>query len=113
MGKDTLVVLWTSGDKETAMNMVLMYSKNAKVRGWWKDVILIVWGPSAKLAVEDEEIQAHLKAMKEAGITLEACKACADMYGASEGLEGLGIEVLYIGERFTEYLKNDYTVITI
>ncbi|KXS47386.1 MAG: hypothetical protein AWL62_2688, partial [Halanaerobium sp. T82-1] len=33
--KNSLVVLWTSGDKEVAKKMVFMYTLNAKTRGWW------------------------------------------------------------------------------
>ena len=35
---DTLVVLWSSGDKEVATKMAFMYTLNAKLRGWRKDV---------------------------------------------------------------------------
>lgn len=41
--KDKLIVLWTSGDKEVALNMVFMYTLNAKKKGWWDEVGLIVW----------------------------------------------------------------------
>ncbi|TCO70689.1 hypothetical protein, partial [Marinisporobacter balticus] len=57
--KDKLVVLWTSGDREVAFKMVFMYTLNAKLKGWWKDVTLIVWGPSSKLLSEDAEVQVY------------------------------------------------------
>ncbi|NLO58002.1 MAG: DsrE family protein, partial [Synergistaceae bacterium] len=41
-----LVVLWTSGEKETAMSMVMLYSLNSKLKGWWDEVTLLVWGAS-------------------------------------------------------------------
>ena len=41
--KKSLVVLWTSGDREVALKMVFMYTLNAKLKGWWEEVILIVW----------------------------------------------------------------------
>ncbi len=113
MEKDTLVVLWTSDDKDTAFEMVFMYTKNSKVRGWWKNVVLIIWGPSAKLAAGDEDIRNGLKEMREAGVVLEACKACSDMYGVSESLEELGVDVKYMGVPFTTYLKEEYAVITV
>ena len=113
MGKDTLVVLWSGADKETAKKMVFMYSKNAKIRGWWKDVILVIWGPSAQLVAGDGEIRDSIKELAQAGIVLEACKACSDMYGVSGDLEELGVDVKYIGEQFTAYLKEEYTVIAL
>jgi hypothetical protein len=105
---DKLVVLWSSGDREVATKMAFMYTLNAKRRGWWKDVTLVVWGPSAKLLTEDSELQDRIEEMTEAGVGLLACKACSDSYGVSESLEKLGIEVKYMGEPLTQILKDDY-----
>lgn len=102
-----LVVVWSSGDREVAMKMVFMYTLNSKLKGWWKEVDLIVWGPSSKLISVDTELQAYLPSMKENGVKLMACKRCSDMYGVSDDLEGLGIEVKYMGEPLTQFLKNN------
>lgn len=110
--KDQCVIVWTSGDREVALKMVFMYARNAKLKGWWKEVTLVVWGPSAKLLSQDEELQTAVKAMISNGVEILACKACADSYGVSAILEGLGIEVKYMGEPLTNYLKNDVKVIT-
>jgi hypothetical protein len=107
MEPDTLVVVWSSGDRDVALKMAFMYTLNAKRRGWWKEVALIVWGPSARLLTEDRELQGRIEEMKEAGVGLLACKACSDSYGVSERLEQLGIEVKYMGEPFTQILKDD------
>lgn len=111
--EDSLVVLWTSGDREVALNMVFMYTLNAKRRKWWEEVRLIVWGPSAKLLSEDQELQGEILQMREAGVVLEACKACADRYGVSTDLEQLGIDVRYMGIPLTEYLKEGRHVLAI
>jgi hypothetical protein len=105
---DTLVVVWSSGDKEVATKMAFLYTLNAKRRGWWGNVTLIVWGPSAKLLTQDRELQDRIGEMREAGVGLKACKACSDSYGASESLEKLGVEVQYMGEPFTQILKDEY-----
>lgn len=110
--KNTLVVLWTSGDREVALKMVFMYTLNAKLKGWWKEAIFIVWGPSAKLLAEDTELQEQIQKMDEAGIVLEACKKCSDMYGVSEKLEAMNIDVRYMGEPLTNYLKEGMSTIT-
>lgn len=109
---DKLVVLWTSGDPEVAKKMVFMYVYNAKKAGWWEEVTFIIWGPSSRLLAEDEELQGRLQDMKETGINLEACKACADQYGVSGKLEDLGVDVKYMGEPLTKYIKQNYHVIT-
>lgn len=113
--KDTqLSLIWTSADKETATNMALMYAGNSRAMGWWKNVRLIIWGPSVKLAARDADIQERLREMKEYGVELWACKACSDNYGLSDALEVQGIEVFYVGEAVTEMLRSgDWTTLTV
>ena len=84
-----------------------MYTFYAKERGWWQDIQLIVWGPSSKLLSEDKELQDYIKKMKDKGVEIVACKACADSYGVSGKLEDLGIEVKYMGMPLTELLKSE------
>ena len=62
---DQLLIVWTSGDPDVAHKMVFMYANNAQKNGWWDQVTLLIWGPSAKLSSEDKDIQASLKEMKE------------------------------------------------
>ena len=107
-----LAVLWTSGDPEVATRVAFMYTLNAKRQGWFDEVTLIVWGPSAKLSSENPEIQESLKKMKEQGVELIACKGCADQYGVSVKLEDLGIEVKYTGTYLTDFLKSGKKVVT-
>ena len=70
-----------------------MYTLNAKKRGWIDVVHLVIWGPSAKLLVENEELQNEVKAMQEAGVVVEACVACANNYGVADELRALDIDV--------------------
>lgn len=109
---DSLVVIWTSGDKDVAMNMVFMYVLNAKRRNWWKDLRIIVWGPSALLASNDPDIQKEITRMLEAGVLFEACKACADRYGVTNLLSDLDIEVKYMGIPLTQYIREGRHVIS-
>ncbi|MCF8033758.1 MAG: DsrE family protein [Desulfarculaceae bacterium] len=110
--KDTVVIIWSSRDREVAKNMVFMYAKNSRLKGWWPKVRLVVWGPSAALIAEDAELQAELEEARQAGVELLACRACADRYGVAERLESLGIEVIYMGQPLTEYLQSGLPVLT-
>jgi hypothetical protein len=110
--EDSLVVVWSSGDKEVAVNMVFMYTLNSKKNDWWDEVTLIVWGPSSRLLAGDKELQEKIREMKETGVILEACKACVDRYGVSEKLESLGLEVKYMGVPLTEYAKQGKRIMT-
>ena len=105
---DELVVLWTSGDREVALKMAFMYTFNSKRFKWgWKNVTLVVWGPSAKLLTEDKELQERIFDMKERGVKLQACKKCSDLYRVSDDLRRLGIEVKYMGKPLTDYLRDE------
>ena len=108
-GPDSLVVLWTRGDKEFAEEMAFMYTLNAAKYGWWDAVTLIVWGPSAPLLAEDEDLQATVSEMQDEGIAVEACRACAEDFGVEEDLEAMDIDVRYMGEALTDYLKDEST----
>ena len=107
-----LAVLWTSGDPQVATHVCFMYTNSAKKQGWFDEVTLIIWGPSAKLLCENEELQEYIKNMKDNGVKLEACFYCAKMYGVEDKLSELGVEVKGMGTPLTDYLKKDWKVIT-
>ena len=110
--KDKLVVVWSSGDRDVALKVAFMYTLNAKKKGWWREVTLVVWGPSAELLSRDKELQDYLAEMKKEGVVLEACVSCADMYGVSDDLRKLEIDVKKMGQPLTEYIKEGCGVIT-
>jgi hypothetical protein len=109
---DKLVVLWTTGDKEVALKMVHMYVSNAMIHEWWQDIHLIVWGPSAKLLSEDEDLKESVAEMLRHGVKISACKACADSYNVTTILRNMEIDIQYMGVPLTEYLKSDTKIIT-
>lgn len=109
---DSLVVIWSSGDREVAKKMVFMYTKNSRIKDWWGKVRLVVWGPSAQLLATDLELQEELEDLKAAGVELLACKACTDLYGVTDKIEALGIQVIYMGAPLTEMLKTGWTCLT-
>ena len=110
--KQRLAVVWTSADPEVAEKVCFMYTHNAKLQSWFDDVVLIVWGPSAKLLSENKDLQAQIKLMIADGIKVEACIACANMYGVADSLKALGIDVKGMGSVLSGYLKDDWKVLT-
>ena len=107
-----LAVLWTSSDPEVAEKVCFMYAINAKKQGWFDEVVLIIWGPSAKLLAENEDLQADIKKMADAGIKVVACIACDKMYGVDHDLADLDIDVLPMGIPLTNYLKDDWRTLS-
>lgn len=109
---DKLVMLWISDDIDAAEKMAFMYAHTAKKAGWFKEVTLIIWGPSAKLISENEKLQEKIKAMQADGIKVEACVACARQYGVDGKLKELGYDVKGMGTHLTNYLKSEAKVIS-
>ncbi len=111
--KNKLAVLWTSDDPNLAEKMAFMYTYNAKRNNWFDEVVLIIWGPSAKLAAENPMIQEYIKKMQDAGIKTEACLYCAKMYEVDKKLEALGVDVKGMGIPLSEYLKNRWSTLSL
>ena len=109
---DKLVIVWTSDDPYTAERMVLMYAHASKTAGWFDEVTLIIWGPSAKMVAENIKIQEKLLAMQADGVQIRACIVCANMYEVTDDLRALGFDVQAMGRPLTDYLKSGAKVLT-
>jgi hypothetical protein len=107
-----LCVVWSSGDPGVAKNVCFMYTFNAKKRRWIDVVHLVVWGPSAKLLTENEDLQNEVKAMQKAGVVVEACVVCANNYGVADALRSLEIDVKPMGVPLSDRLKGSWKVLT-
>jgi hypothetical protein len=110
---DKLLILWTSNNKETAINMVFMYAENSMLKKWWKEVTLLIWGSSSKLVSDDQEIQNYIKSLQMNNVRIIACKQCAENYDIVQQLEKQNIEVFYTGEFLSNWLKSGKKIITI
>jgi hypothetical protein len=112
LANDKLVIVWTSDDPYLAERMVLMYAHAAKTAGWFSDVTLIIWGPSAKLVAENIKIQEKLLTMQKDGIVIEVCIVCANAYGVTEDLRKLDFDIKGMGKPLTDYLKSEAKMLT-
>lgn len=110
--KDRLAVVWSSADPDVAHQVCLMYAHAAGKHKWFDEVRLVVWGPSAKLLAEDDEIQKKVKAMMADGIRVEACVVCARNLKSDKALADLGVDIRPMGKPLSEYLKDDWKVLT-
>lgn len=110
---DKLNILWTTDNKDTVFNMVAMYALNSITHNWWNRVNVIIWGAAAKLAGTDTQVQTEIKEMLRQGINVEACKDCCNNFGVSERLTTIGVNVRYMGQPLTEYIKADEKILTI
>ncbi len=106
-------ILWVNDNPQVAEKMVFMYATNSKKAVWWDEVEIIVWGPTAKLIAENEMVQGLIKTAQDEGVSILACKSCADSFGVSDKLLSLGIEVKYMGVPLTDLIKADEKLITV
>ncbi|WP_455276209.1 DsrE family protein [[Eubacterium] cellulosolvens] len=106
MSSSKIVVIIASGDKET-IEAGLMYGHNAKKKDWMEDVKIILFGPSERTVVKDEQISSKIKDIIPK-VEIFACKACSDEYGVSTELEKIGVVVEYVGERQSNLIKDGY-----
>lgn len=106
-------ILWTTDNKETAINMICLYAHNAKKQGWIENVTILIWGASQTLVSQDKDIQEKIKAMIDDGVEVIACKKCAENVGVVEDLEDCGINIFYTGQLLSAWIMSKDTVITI
>ena len=107
-----LLIVWSTEEIEVAKKMVLLYGSVILPRGYWERAHLMIWGPSARVLAENEELQTMLKTLQESGVETSACVVCSDDYGVSAKLESLGVATMHTGELLTQALQNDWKVIT-
>ena len=102
-----LLIVWSSGEKEVAKKLVLLYGSVMLERKYWDEATIMIWGPSAKLLAEDKELQKQFKVVQDSGVKFNACVVCTDDYGVSEQLRELGVDLIHTGEMLTESLQSD------
>ncbi len=107
-----LLIVWSTAEIEVAKKMVLLYSSVILPRGYWDQAHLMIWGPSAKLLAENEELQGMVSKIKQTGVELSCCVVCSDEYAVTETLDSLGIDMIHTGELLTNALKEEWKVIT-
>jgi hypothetical protein len=106
-------ILWTTDNKDTALNMICLYAHNAKKQGWIENVTILIWGASQTLVSQDKEIQETIKAMINDGVEVIACKACAEKMGVSDSLQSCGINTFYTGDILSNWIKSGENIVSI
>lgn len=105
--QNKLLIVWSSGEKEVAKKLVLLYGSVMLDRKYWDEATIMIWGPSAVILAQDEELQAQFKVVQDSGVKFNACVVCTDDYGVSDKLKELGVDLIHTGEMLTEALQSD------
>jgi hypothetical protein len=106
-------ILWTTDNKETALNMICLYAHNAKVKNWMEKVTVLVWGASQTLISKDTELQNKIKNMIEDGVVVLACKHCAEELGVATSLMKCGIDTHSTGELLSDWIKSGEPIVSV
>lgn len=101
-----LLIVIATGDREKAL-AALMYTRNVVKNKWLDDIKVVLFGPSEKLATQDDKVAWFLKEIV-AATECFACKAVSDNDGVSEKLEEAGIRVEYVGTVVSDAIKEGY-----
>ncbi len=107
MMTDNLLIIIASGDEDKVLTG-LMYAKNAIKYNWMPEVRVVFFGPSQGLLVNNSKVSESASELAQFGKAL-ACKFISDRDNQSEDIEGMGIEVRYVGEEISTLIRNGYT----
>ncbi|MCK4896739.1 MAG: DsrE family protein [Candidatus Heimdallarchaeota archaeon] len=105
-------MILSSADTVVHDELSFKYAYNALKQGWMDQVRVILWGPTEKIAAEDEDFIEQVKLLIDSGVEVYACKSCSDNFGTSEKLAEIGIDVRYTGTFVTEMLKEGWYQLT-
>ena len=106
--RDKVLVIISSGEREKAITG-LMYATNTLKYSWMSEVKVVIFGPSQRLSLKDEEIQGYLKELMEQLDSIPfACKYIADQEGFSKYLSDLGLNVVYVGTVISDHIKRGF-----
>ena len=106
MNQDKLVVVWLSCDKRAAYDMAMLYARDSLLAGWFSEVELIIWGPTVNEVIINADCMTQMELLRGVGVEINACLACARLYGVVDQLVENGIPCLPMGERLTQHLKD-------
>jgi hypothetical protein len=110
--KNEVMIVWTTDNKETIMHMVCLYALNAKLKGWFDEVTVVVWGASQRVLSEDKEVQAKIQEMIDAGVNVVACKKCSEEMNIESELQSCGVDVFYTGVLLSDWAKSGKPLMT-
>ncbi len=108
-----LHILWTNADPTVFEKMILMYSVNSLLRGWWEGVTVIIWGATAALAANDPRVREQIATAMRQGVKFSACITCARELGVEDQLRDMGMEVISWGPPLTQLLQDRVPLLTV
>ncbi|MBT3314915.1 MAG: hypothetical protein HN390_09900 [Anaerolineae bacterium] len=104
---DKILVIISTSDAGKARTGA-MYALNTLKHGWMEEVKIVFFGPAQDLLLVDEELQKQVKEYQEIEEAVVACKFISDRDEKSEQLNEFGVQVKYVGEMISNYIREGY-----
>lgn len=104
---DKVLIIISTSDAGKAQTGA-MYALNALKYGWMEDVKIILFGPAQDLLLDDEKFRELIQEYQEIEENVVACKFISDRDEKGKELDKLGIQVEYVGEMISNYIKDGY-----
>jgi len=102
---ESVTILWSSNDPDVFYNCIMPYYNYSCEKHCWKEMNLLMWGPSVRLLAENQDLQIDLSELISRGLNVKASKYSMDKFKVTEKMSRLGVEALYIEEDITRELK--------
>ncbi len=98
-----------SDDQARATPGIVMATRMKVNRG--VDVRVLFFGPAVRLAASGL-IDAHLAALRDAGIATKACRANVEQYDVTDEISVRPLELLAAGAEVEAFAREGYTVVS-
>ena len=108
-----LAVLWTTADRETVSGMVLPYALEAALSGRFETVRLAARGPSVRVMSGYGDMAQRIAELIAGGVEVSADSWGADMYGAAEALERMGVRLTDVGAMLTDMVCGGWQILSL
>ncbi len=105
--RDKVLVILSTSEKEKLLTG-LLYATNCLRHEWMREVRVVVFGPSQRVAVEDEEVQSYLRLLVDSRSVPLACKYLADQMGLTTSLDEMGMDVVYVGSVVSRLIQEGF-----
>ncbi len=108
-----LVILWTTESEDNFFDMITPFALKSKDNEWFREVIIIIWGGSAKAVAKHRNIKEELSIFIDNGISVKCSQKVAEKYGIVDDLEKLGVDVSPMSEKFKNYMSEGARVVSV
>ncbi|NPV88305.1 hypothetical protein HPY42_02085 [Coprothermobacteraceae bacterium] len=107
MERKKVLIIISSRDKSVITAGLLM-ALASKRQGLYEDIKVHFFGPSQRVAVEDEEVQQYIADLIKEGINPLACEAISRQFDLTVQLHDMGFDIVQIPVEISRLVNQGY-----